>query len=114
MENPAMSTVKILRFDPERSPSSFFQEFWVPFDKEKTILDALYYIYSHLDGSLAFRGSCFTGWCKVCMLKVNGKVIFPCKQWMTKEMVIEPLPRYPVIRDLIVDLSGRIRRNVKA
>jgi succinate dehydrogenase/fumarate reductase iron-sulfur protein len=106
MEKQEMSRVKVLRYDPDRSPSPFFQEFIIPYERESTILDSLYYIYWRLDGSLAFRGSCFAGgWCSVCTVKVNGKVLLPCKQFMEKEMVIEPLPGYPVLRDLIVDLS---------
>ena len=103
MKNKDMSRVRILRFDPDRNPSTFFQEYLIPFDPESTIMDALYYIYTHLDGSLAFRGSCTHGWCNVCMLKANGKVLLPCKRFMKEEMTVEPLPGYPVIRDLIVD-----------
>ena len=108
MENVEMSRVKILRYDPTKDSSPSFQEFIVPYERESTILDSLYYIYRHLDGSLAFRGSCFAGgWCGVCTVKVNGKVLLPCNHFMEKEMVIEPLPGHPVLRDLIVDLSGR-------
>jgi len=110
MEKKETSRVKVLRFDPVRHPSSFFQEYEIPFEKENTILDALYTIYRTLDGTLAFRGSCFAGgWCNVCTVKMNGKALLPCKQFMEKEMTIEPLPGYPVLKDLIVDYS--VRRN---
>jgi len=116
MKKPApssdLSRVKILRSDPEKGFPPFFQEFLIPFESENTILDSLYYIYSHLDGSLAFRGSCFAGgWCGVCTVKVNGKVLLPCRHFMDREMVIEPLPGYPVVRDLIVDFSSRQKSN---
>lgn len=109
MEPREISRVKVLRFDPDKSPSPFYQDYVLPFEKENTILDALYYIYQHLDGSLSFRGSCFSGWCNVCTLQVNGKVLLPCKHFMEKEMVIEPLPGYPVLRDLIVDYAARLK-----
>jgi fumarate reductase iron-sulfur subunit len=113
MEKQEMSRMKVLRFDPDKNPSSFFQDYLIPFAKENTILDALYYIYRHLDGTLAFRGSCFAGgWCNVCAVKVNGKVLLPCKHFLEKEMVIEPLPGYPVLRDLIVDYSAKRMRRV--
>lgn len=103
-----LSRLRILRFDPEKNAPPFFQDFLVPFEPEYTILDSLYYIYSHLDGSLAFRGSCFAGgWCNVCMVKVNGKALLPCKHFMAREMIIEPLPGYPLLRDLMVDFSAR-------
>lgn len=108
MEKKETSKVRVRRFDPDRSPSSFFQEYEIPFEKENTILDALYTIYRTLDGTLSFRGSCFAGgWCNVCTVKVNGKALLPCKHFMEKEMTIEPLPGYPVLKDLIVDASVR-------
>ncbi len=95
-----------MRFDPGKDPSSYFQEYSIPFERERTILDALYYIYRTLDGTLAFRGSCFAGgWCNVCAVKVNGRSLLACKHFMEKDMTVEPLPGYPVLRDLIVDYS---------
>jgi fumarate reductase iron-sulfur subunit len=115
MEKQEISKVSVLRFNPEKNPPSFFQEYSIPFEKESTILDALYYIYRHLDGTLAFRGSCFAGgWCNVCAVKVNGQPLLACKQFMGKEMTIEPLPGYPVLRDLIVDYSAREKKGVPA
>ena len=103
--------VKILRLDPEKNSSSYYQEYLIPLEKENTILDSLYYIYRHLDATLAFRGSCFAGgWCNVCAVKVNGKPLLACKHFMEKEMVIEPMPGYPVLRDLIVDYTGGRRK----
>ncbi len=114
MEKKETSRVKVLRFDPDRSSSSFFQEYEIPYEKENTILDALYTIYRTLDGTLAFRGSCFAGgWCNVCTVKVNGKTLLPCKQFMEKEMTIEPLAGYPVLKDLIVDYSVKRSGSVK-
>jgi succinate dehydrogenase/fumarate reductase iron-sulfur protein len=110
MEQKAMSKIRVLRFDPDRDPAPFFQEYTIPYERENTILDSLNYIYRHLDGSLAFRGSCFAGgWCNVCTVRVNGRVLLPCKHFMEQEMTIEPLSGYPVLRDLIVDYSSKTR-----
>lgn len=113
METQEMSKVRVLRFDPDQGPSSHFQEYVVPLQKDSTILDALYYIYRNVDGSLAFRGSCFAGWCNVCALKVNGKAMLPCKNFAEKEMVIEPIPGYPVLKDLIVDYSAKLKKRAE-
>ncbi len=111
METKETSRVKVLRFDPEKSPSPFYQEYVIPYEGQSTILDALYYIYRQIDGTIAFRGSCFAGgWCSVCTMKVNGKVLLACKHFMEKEMVIEPLPGYPVLKDLIVDYGARLKK----
>ena len=105
------STIRVLRYNSKKEPSTYFQEYTVPFEEGKTIMDALIYIYTHLDSSLAFRVSCQHGWCNVCMIKVNQKVLEPCKTLMLKEMTIEPVPDLPVIHDLIVDRSvKRLRK----
>ena len=106
MKNQSECQMKILRFDPDKSKPPKFQEFRIPFNPEYTILDSLYYIYSNIDGSLAFRASCFSGYCNVCMIRVNGKNLNPCKHFTEREMVIEPLPGYSIIRDLVVDFSA--------
>jgi len=111
METKETSRVKVLRFDPEKNPSPFFQEYVIPYDSQNTVLDALYYIYQWIDGTLAFRGSCFAGgWCSICTMKVNGKVLLACKHFMEKEMMIEPLPGYPVLKDLIVDYCRKQKK----
>jgi len=111
MAREEVCTIKILRFDPERVPSSFIQEYEIPFQKENTILDSLYYIYIHVDPTLAFRGACFAGgWCNVCAVKVNGRSLLPCKHFTQKEMTIEPFPGYPVLRDLIVDYRVDVKK----
>ena len=111
MEKTETSRVRVVRFDPEKSQSPFIQEYVIPYEKENTILDALYTIYRTLDGTLAFRGSCFAGgWCNVCAVKVNGRPLLACKHFMEKEMVIEPMPGYPVLRDLIVDYTRESRK----
>ena len=107
MDSADICKIKILRYDPERAPASYFQQYEIPFPKEGTILDCLYYIYNHVDPTLAFRASCFAGgWCNVCAMKVNGKPVLACKHFADREMIIEPLPGYPVLRDLIVDLQA--------
>jgi succinate dehydrogenase/fumarate reductase iron-sulfur protein len=111
MATEEVCRIKVLRFDPERVPSSFMQEYEIPFQKENTILDSLYYIYRNVDPTLAFRGSCFAGgWCNVCAVKVNGRSLLACKHFAEKEMIIEPFPGYPVLRDLIVDYQAGVKK----
>ena len=97
--------VKVFRFNPEHDKEPRFQQYKVPYDKQKTVIDALEYIYENLDSSLAFRESCKSGYCGICSLKVNGKACLACATYMLKEMKIEPILRDKVIRDLEVDFE---------
>ena len=96
------ANVRIVRFNPDEDAAPHIQTFRIPFRPGRTVLDALYEIYKHQDGSLAFRGSCMHGWCAVCAVRVNGVSVLPCKEHMQQDMLIEPVAGIPVIRDLIV------------
>jgi succinate dehydrogenase/fumarate reductase iron-sulfur protein len=98
------AVVHVFRFNPQDDERPVFQEFKVPYDKKKTVLDALQYIYESVDSSLAFRESCQSGFCGLCGLCVNGKTCLACATYMTKRMKIEPLHGRTIIRDLVVDL----------
>jgi succinate dehydrogenase/fumarate reductase iron-sulfur protein len=105
MDENEYAHVQIFRYDPHTDSSPAFQEVRVPFQKYTTVLDVLCYIYEHVDSSLAFRESCLAGLCGLCAVRVNGKVCLACSTYMEKIMKIEPIPRYSVIRDLVVDYS---------
>ena len=68
-----------------------------------TILDAIFYVYENIDRSLAFSYGCRYGRCGLCAVNVNGKPTLICQTLAPKEMVIEPLPNYPVVRDLVIE-----------
>jgi fumarate reductase iron-sulfur subunit len=98
------AVVQVFRFNPQHDGKPVFQEFKVPYDEKKTVLDALRYIYENIDSSLAFRESCQSGVCGLCGLCVNGTACLACATYMTQKMKIEPLRGRTVIRDLVVDL----------
>jgi succinate dehydrogenase / fumarate reductase iron-sulfur subunit len=74
------------------------------------LLEALLRIQDEQDGTLAFRYSCRGAVCGSCAMKVNGKTVLACRthaeDFLGKPLFIEPLPYFPVIRDLIVDMSS--------
>ena len=82
------------------------QAYQVPFEQGLTVMDALLYIHHNLDGSLAFRASCQCGLCYVCLIRIDGKVRCPCKTFMKPSMVLKPLPKKKVIRDLVVEFGS--------
>lgn len=72
------------------------------------LLDALEYIKSHLDDSLSFRRSCNEGVCGSDGVNINGKNGLACItpiESLPNKVTIRSLPSFPIIRDLIVDMT---------
>ena len=84
---------------------SRYDDFEVPFEEGMSVLDALRWIRINLDSSLAIRYSCINAnACKTCMALVNGEVEYTCIAKLTPEIItVEPLPKRPLIRDLVTD-----------
>jgi succinate dehydrogenase / fumarate reductase iron-sulfur subunit len=82
-----------------------FDDFAVPYEEGMSVLDALRWIRSHVDSTLAIRYSCVNAnACKTCMALVNGEVEYTCLAKLTPEVItVEPLPKRPLIRDLVTD-----------
>jgi succinate dehydrogenase / fumarate reductase iron-sulfur subunit len=72
------------------------------------VLDALLIIKNHYDETLTLRRSCREGVCGSDGMNINGKNRLACTTHLsslTQPIVIRPLPSFPVIRDLVVDMS---------
>ncbi len=105
----SLLTLKIKRFHKERAPSQWIETFQVEIRKGMNLLEALFRIQDEQDGTLCFRYSCRGAVCGSCAMRVNGKDVLACRTHVEdlfdKPALIEPLPLFPVIQDLIVDLS---------
>lgn len=104
MTEDALAKVKVFRFDPELDIEHRYDEFETPY-QGRTVLDVLIHIRDHLDSTLAFRWACTKAYCRCCVLSVNGKPVFACKEPASKSMKIEPHPKFRVLQDLIVDFN---------
>jgi succinate dehydrogenase/fumarate reductase-like Fe-S protein len=84
---------------------SRYDDFEVPYEDGMSVLDALRWIRTHLDSTLAIRYSCINAnACKTCMALVNGEVEYTCIAKLTPGTInVEPLPKRPLIRDLVTD-----------
>jgi fumarate reductase iron-sulfur subunit len=107
-------TLKVARYRPEHAPEPYFDEYEVPYREDMVVLDALNHIKDELDGSLAFRWSCRMGVCGSCGMMVNYKPRLTCstflREFRSKPVVVEPLENFPVIRDLVVDMTDFMRK----
>ena len=50
--------VTVVRYRPEQDDKPWEQTFEVPYIKETSVLEALFYIKDHFEPSLSFRWSC--------------------------------------------------------
>lgn len=101
--------VSVYRYDPDDGRAPRLQDFDVePRPDEHMLLDLLQRLKS-LDPSLSFRRSCREGVCGSDAMNVNGRNALACitrLRDLGDRIVLRPLPGVPVIRDLVVDLTG--------
>ncbi len=99
---------KVFRFDPESDKRHRFEEYAVPANSGMTVLDGLYFIQEHIDGSLAFRSSCRAGVCGSCAMHINGTYRLACETQVKdlgSTIKVRPLAHLPVMKDLFVDMD---------
>jgi succinate dehydrogenase / fumarate reductase iron-sulfur subunit len=101
---------KIYRFNPEAEMEPHYDTFAVEAEPNERILDCLNRIRWTLDGSLSFRMSCAHGICGSDGLIINGQPALACQKLVkdydyNREILIEPLKYFEVVKDLIVDLN---------
>lgn len=97
--------VKVSRFNPAVDGSPSYQTYEVPFEPRMTVMDVLDYIYESLDPTLAYHShtSCHRRVCTRCNVTVNDKPGLSCHTEIAGDVTIDPLPRFKVIRDLVVE-----------
>jgi fumarate reductase iron-sulfur subunit len=101
--------LQVSRYRPERATPPTLQEYDVPMRPEWSVLDGLNYIKDHLDSTLSYRWSCRMGVCGSCGMSVNGEPTLTCGTFLSDyapgPVRVEPMNNFPVVRDLIVDIS---------
>jgi succinate dehydrogenase/fumarate reductase iron-sulfur protein len=109
---------------------SHYDLYKIDVKKGMTILDALFQIQDKMDPSLSFRYSCRGAVCGSCSMLINKEPRLACRTQVSvaqkedmklksfqalsdtpigwnprEEILIEPLPNLPVLKDLVVDMS---------
>src|ERR671935_3164141 len=110
---PAMR-LRVFRGSP--GEPSTFAEFDVPVEEGMVVLDALHWIQAHLAPDLAVRWNCKAAKCGSCSAEVNGRPSLTCKTRLSdfppeEVITVEPLRAFPLIRDLVTDVSWNYEVN---
>src|SRR5215469_11712261 len=110
--------LEVTRYSPEQDTEPHLQRYEVPLRKDWVVLDALNYIKDKIDGSLTFRWSCRMGICGSCGMMVNGEPKLTCATFLADyapgPVRIEPMKNFPILRDLIVEVSDFLVKLGKA
>lgn len=104
-----MKQFTIYRYNPETDKEPYMQDYELDPQKIKgqMILHALEALKEQ-DPTLSFRRSCGEGVCGSDGMNINGKNHLACMTSLAdlpNHLILRPLPGFPVIRDLIVDLT---------
>lgn len=103
--------VSIYRYNPEVDKKPYMQDFNIQVEKgsDPKILTLLERLKAEQDPTLTFRRSCREGVCGSDGMNINGSNGLACisalSKFNTQSLVIRPLPGFPVIRDLVVDMT---------
>ena len=83
-----------------------FEVYHVPYREGMSVLDAIVWIRTNIDSSLAVRYSCINAnACKECMVMVDGKTQYACTtRLLNRDTTIEPLSNKVLIKDLVTDI----------
>lgn len=103
-------TFIIFRFDPSKDEKPRYQEYIVDAEPADKILDCMNRIRAEQDPTLAYRASCAHGICGSDAMVINGRIALACQKLVkdfktANNFVLEPLPVFKVLKDLIVDLD---------
>ena len=112
----------------KRQASPFSEPYWDTFEysgpSDNTVaglLDDLNYrddIFNEAGEAvprISWECSCLQGMCGGCAMVINGRPALACEtflSWLKEPVTIEPLRKFPVISDLVVD-RGIIAENLK-
>ena len=95
-----------------------FKDYTVDVDEGMVVLDALLRVQARLAGDLAVRWNCKAGKCGSCAMEIDGKPKLACMNRMNayeegKTITVQPLKTFPVLKDLVCDVSWNYEMNQK-
>ncbi len=104
-------SLSIYRYNPEVDAKPYMQEYWMTIspNSDPMLLTLLERLKAEQDASISFRRSCREGVCGSDGMNINGTNGLACVTHLsdlkTDKVVLRPLPGFPVVRDLVVDMN---------
>jgi len=111
----AHATFRIWRGDGEAGK---FEDYSTGITEGMVVLDAVHQIQAESANDLAVRWNCKAGKCGSCSAEVNGKPRLMCMTRLSdlsldEPVLIEPMKAFPLIKDLVTDVSWNFRAKRK-
>ena len=108
-------TFKIWRGD---ASGGEFKSYEIEVEQGMVVLDCIHKIQAEHAGDLAVRWNCKAGKCGSCSVEINGRPRLACMTRMNifeegEEITIQPLKTFPLIKDLVCDVSWNYEQNKK-
>ena len=109
----AKRTFKVWRGNVEGGEFATYQ---IEVDPGMVVLDVLHRIQAREQPDLAVRWNCKAGKCGSCSMEINGKPRLSCMTRMNifgddETITVQPLKTFPVIKDLVTDVSWNYKQN---
>ncbi len=113
----ATRTFQIWRGD---SAGGKFVDYSIDTAEGMVVLDAVHHIQSEQANDMAVRWNCKAGKCGSCSAEINGMPKLMCMTRLSdlpadKPVMIQPMKAFPLIRDLVTDVSWnfRVKQKIK-
>ena len=104
-------SLSIYRYNPEVDAKPYMKDYQleIPSKSDPMLLTLLERLKIEVDPTISFRRSCREGVCGSDGMNINGTNGLACVTHLSKlktdKITIRPLPGFPVIRDLVVDMT---------
>lgn len=107
-------SLRIFRYKQGEQPH--YDTFAIQVADTANVIDAIDAVWAQHDRSLTFRRACHHSSCGSCALRINGVEKLPCITRVVDvldgdhQIQLDPLRNFPIVSDLVVDVSGFFQR----
>jgi succinate dehydrogenase / fumarate reductase iron-sulfur subunit len=115
-----VATFEVFRGNPDANGEHIGEtvKYEVPLQPGWVVLDAIHWIQANKQPDLAVRWNCKAAKCGSCSAEINGLPSLMCKTRLDhmpadKSVIVKPMKTFPLIKDLVTDVSWNYEVNKK-